>query len=174
MAQQVNIKKMGQSLDSARIYKWDVNVQFGDLEGDGYNTINMRCVSTDQPNPTHVVIDVNIRGFTKKETGAVDWNPITLTIIEVHDYALLGRIYALANGQHFNYGDGTQSPKSDYSPHSMTGIQIMLNKLDDVTAKNWYLYGCILETYTWPNMTADKGGAVEASFVVHYDYAELA
>jgi len=168
MSNKVNIVHQQDQFDSARIYKWDVNIQFGDLESDNFN---IRCSSVDVPNPTHNVIDVNVRGFTKKESGAVDWNPIVLTIYEVQTWYHLRQLYDLGNRQ-FDYQTGYQEDKQDYSPNN-AGILILLENLQDAPQENWQLYGCVLETYTPPSMTSDKTTAVEMPFTVHYDYAQL-
>lgn len=175
MSSKVNITHLQQAKDSARIYKWDVQIQFGQLQSD---FINVRCTSIDVPNPTHNVIDVAIRGFTKKEAGAVDWNDITLTAIEVEDYTLLFQLYELGRS-HFDYETGVQAKKSTYSgggtggSSSNSGIKIMLEALDDSISGIWNLYGCVLQTYTPPQMSNDKGTAVELPFTVSYDYAKL-
>lgn len=172
MAQTINIETLQNTNDSARIYKWDIKIEGSFIAGDGVALFNGRCSSTDVPNPTHNVIDINVRGFTKKETGAVDWNPITFTIYEVQSYDQLQNLYNLANNSQFNYKDGTQQNKFTYSTKSST-IQIDLTNLQDSRQKTWKLHGCIMETYAPPQMSADKGAAVEIPITVHYDYAQL-
>ena len=168
MSSKVNIKRLQQTNDSARAYKWDVEIQFGSLESE---QINLRATTIGVPNPTHTPIDVGVRGFTKKETGAVEWNPITITVIETQDYARLLNLYNLAMTQ-FDYETGVQANKNDYSPND-TGILILMQELGDAVSKTWHLYGCILETYSQPDFSAEKGGIIEIPFTVHYDYALL-
>ncbi len=172
MSNRVSIKQLQTEDDSARIYKWDVTIQFGAGTIDGISErINIRCSSIDVPNPTHSVIDVNVRGFTKKESGAVDWNPITLTCYEVQDYTILQELYALGQTQ-FDYETGIQEDKASYSSPDQ-GILINMNSLNDSIPMSWQMYGCILETYTPPQMTGDKAGIVELPFTVSFDYAQI-
>lgn len=172
MSGKVNIPILQATEDSARGYKWDVAVQFGDLENDSsLNSINFRCTSIDVPNPNHTPIDVSIRGFTKKESGAVDWNPITLTIIEVQDYAILQRLYDLGMRQ-FDYETGVQEDKESYSSNNQ-GILIQMNSLNDSVPMSWQLYGCIMDTYAPPQMSADKASIIEIPVTVSYDYAMI-
>jgi len=158
----VNIESLRNTPDSARLYKWDVNISKGSA------LISLRATSIDQPNPNYSLMDVTIRGFTKKESGAIEWNPINFTVIEVDSYDILASLWDWGQ-QQFDARTGVQQNKSGAEADTL----IMLENLQDAPVAKWKLYGCLLENITPPGLTSDKSGFNETSFSVAYDYAEL-
>jgi len=166
MSGTVNIETLRNQPDSARLYKWDVNLS-GPGPG-GADTINLRATTVDQPNPSYSVIDVTIRGFTKKEAGGIEWNPINFTVIEVDSYEVLQTLWGWGQKQ-FDARSGVQQNKSGYEGDLM----IFMENLQDSPTAKWKLYGCVLESMAPPGLQSDKSGFNETSFSVAYDYAEL-
>lgn len=166
MSNMVNIDVMRSQQDTARAYKWDVFLS-GPGPG-GATTINLRCASVDQPTPTYENIDVNIRAFTKKESGAVTWNELNFTIIEVVSHEVLQTLWNWGQKQ-FNNRSGVQLNKSGYEGEA----RIQLLNLQDAVVRTWHLKGVVLGNVNAPQLTSDKATAVETSFTCSYDYADL-
>lgn len=166
MSNKVNATTLSNFQDSARIYKWDLEINFGGLPSE---TINLRATTTSVPTPDFNIIETEIRGFTKKESGAVSWNEITITPIEVQDYTIFQALTNLGT-QQFDYESGVQQSKNSYTGKT----KIMMQNLQDSVVGTWVLHGCLISTYEQPEMSGEKGSAVEMPFTVHYDYATVA
>lgn len=166
MSRMVNIDIMRTNQDSARAYKWDV-VLSGPGPGNA-NTINLRCTTLDEPQPTYNSADVNIRGFTKRESGAIDWNDINFTVIEVVSYDVLNTLWNWGQKQ-FHNRTGIQQNKVNYEGT----ITMALLNLQDNVIKTWRLYGCVLTNISMPQLVSDKATLTEVNFTVQYDFADL-
>lgn len=174
MSASVNITTLQSQNDSARPYKWDVVMN---IPNTGDTLINMRCTTSGQPQPNYSPIDVLIRGFTKKEAGAIEWNELSFTVIEVQDYTILSTLWEWGQLQ-FNNKDGKQADKGQangggYSGGYGTDMVLNLLTLEDTTAATWLISGAICTSISPPDMGSDKSGTVDMSFSVAYDYAEF-
>lgn len=166
MSGMVKIDGMRTNPDSARVYKWDVV-----LSGPGpanANMINLRCTSLGVPQLQYDVIDVNLRGFTKKESGAATWNDIEFTVIEVVSFEVLATLWQWGQKQ-FHNRSGIQQNKPGYEGN----VIIQLLNLQDTVVKTWHLVGCVLVNVNVPQLTSEKGGTMDTTFSVAYDYADL-
>ena len=166
MSALVNIDTMRAHQDTARLYKWDVNL-YGFGPGAG-TIVSLRCHSMDQPTPTYSEISVDMRGFSKKEAGGVEWNPINFNVYENVSYEALSMLWEWGQKQ-FNARTGVQSNKSGGYEGT---VQLFLLNLQDSVIKTWNLYGAILTNINTPQMTNDKAGANDTAFTVAYDFAE--
>jgi len=165
MSSMVNIDVLRGTPDSARLYKWDVQLQAPGMT----NMLAFRATTIGQPQPTFNPIPVLIRGFTKVEAGAVDWQPLTFTAIEVDTYEILRGLY-LWGKQQFDYRTGVQQSKSSYEGTST----ILLEGVDDSVRATWKLTGCVLESFNPPDLGSDKAAVWDGfTFSVQFDYAEL-
>lgn len=166
MSGRINIDIMRAHQDTARLYKWDLTLAGPGPGGTG--TINVRCHSADQPTPTYTEISVDLRGFSKKEAGGIDWNPINFNVYENVSYEVLAGLWAWGQKQ-FNSRSGIQLNKS---AHEGT-IDLQLLNLQDAVIKTWKIYGAIITNINVPQLTNDKGGANDTAFTVAYDFAEV-
>jgi hypothetical protein len=166
MSVMVKIDTMRTNPDSARVYKWDVLLS--GLGPGTANMINLRCTSLDVPQLQYDVIDVNLRGFTKKESGAASWQDITFTVIEVVSFEILATLWRWGQKQ-FHNRSGIQQNKSNYEGN----VIIQMLNLQDVPIKTWNLVGCVLVNVNVPQLTSEKGGTMDTTFSVAYDYADL-
>lgn len=167
MSKKVGIEQLRSHDDSARPYKWDVAMTIPGASNT--SLLEMRCTTAGQPQPNYSPIDVLIRGFTKKEAGAVEWNEISFTVIEVASYSILKDLWAWGQSQ-FNNKTGVQKNKSGGYEASM---KLMLLDLQDNVKVTWVLEGCVCSSMTPPDMSSEKSGTVELSFSIGYDYADL-
>ena len=166
MSRSLNIETLRATNDTARIYKWDVEIT-GPGIGDG-RIINLRCHTLTQPQPNYNPIDINIRGFTKKEYGAIEWNEITFNIYEIQSYDILLALWDWGQKQ-FQADTGVQMNKADCE----CTITMLLEDLQDAPVVQWKLIGAILSNPTPPDLGSDKAGIWDYSFTVQYDYALL-
>lgn len=163
MSIQVRAVNHSDNKDSARNYKWDCAVTF---PGVSHDILNMRITTRSLPQPTINVIDVNIRGFTKKEAGAVDWNDLDVTYVEFEDWSLFRQLYDYHNKQ-FHHLTGIQHRKSEIAGMDL----VMLEDLQDGVPEQWCCYGALMPAIQTPSMGNEKGAAVEVPFTIVYDYA---
>lgn len=167
MSNMVNIEEMFRNhKDTARTYKWDV-ILYGPGPGTA-DQINIRCASVAQPNPSYEPISIDIRAFSKKESGGVTWNSIDFTTFETVEYDVLNTLWTWGQKQ-FNNATGFQMNKRDYEGE----ILLHLLNLQDSVIRQWILYGCILTTDSLAQLESDKSGVHSVSFTVEYDYADL-
>lgn len=163
----INIDTMRAHQDTARLYKWDV-VLHGPGPG-GSTIVNIRCHSADQPTPTYSEISIDMRGFSKKEAGGVEWNPINFNVYENVSYEVLGLLWQWGQKQ-FNARSGFQQNKAGGYEG---GVDLFLLNLQDAVIKTWKLYGAILTNINTPQLTNDKAGANDTAFTIAYDFAEV-
>lgn len=166
MSAKANIELLRGTRDSARLYKWDMQIQNASLDTE---YINIRAESTDQPQPTNLIIDVNIRGFTRKEAGAIDWAPLTFAVVETDDYAALKQFTELQNRQ-FNYRTGVQEAKATVE----TTVLLFLQGIDDSVNATWSIFGGVFESAPPPQLSNAKDGYWTGwTWTLHFDYALL-
>jgi hypothetical protein len=166
---QVTIEKLRTSGAGARTYLWDTEI----TGISGFNDLNVRCISTEQPKPNLGTIVTPIRGFDFKEAGAVDWQDITLTVIETVKYDITDAIWEWFKNC-YNPKTGFQF-KAFASP-SASGkmVMIKLNDLNRSSVKTWTLKGCLLAgAPTFGELNNDKSSMQNLSFTVAYHYADL-
>ena len=167
MSALVNIDTMRAHQDTARLYKWDVQLSGG---GPGTATVvGLRCHSMDQPTPTYSEISIDMRGFSKKEAGGIEWNPLNFNVYENVSYEVLAMLWQWGQKQ-FNSRTGVQSNKTGGYQGKAT---LFLLNLQDAVIKTWTCYGAILTNVNVPQLTNDKAGANDTAFTIAYDFAEL-
>lgn len=166
MSQKVRIPAISNTMDSARSYKWDLEITgFPGLDG---NLLNLRCTTASVPQPNYGPIAIELRGFTKNEAGAVTWNPLSFEAIEVDDYRLLDGFYEVGWLQ-FHGTTGVQQPKASYQGE----IKMIPQGIDDTPRRIWLCHACIINSFTYPDYNSEKATTVNAAFEVSYDWAEL-
>lgn len=167
MSKRVRIPAVSEMIDSARLYKWDLEI--GGFPGLNGALLNVRCHTSGVPQPNYGPVSIELKGFTKVESGAVAWNPITASFYEVDNYELLDGLYTVCWKQ-FHGSTGVQQPKNSYKGT----IKMVLEGIDDAPRKIWTLYGTIINSFTYPDYGSGKTEAVDCQVELHYDYAEMA
>lgn len=168
MSGRVNIDTLRKTPDTARAYKWDVEISSNGLSDTISKTINLRCTTADQPQYTHEPIVTSIRSFDKVEIGAGSWNPLNFSTVEVITFEILESLLALSIKQ-FNHRTGEQTKKEQHE----LSIKLFLLGLDDQPVKTWNIIGGVLLNVSPDGLTGDKSTPLNVSFSVQYDYAEL-
>ena len=166
MSGAVNIEVLRGHDEGARPYKWDIEFSGPGLGGAGL--LQARCSSADVPQPNGSPVDVLIRGFTKKEAGATEWNELSFTVIEVSSYALLKQLLGWSTKQ-FHPRSGVQRKKA--GGYEVNATMLLLDGMDSPNLV-WKIYGGILSSLTPPQFTSEKSGNVEITFSMAYDFAE--
>jgi hypothetical protein len=165
---QVTIENLRSSGAGARNYLWDV-----EIKGiSGFDDLNVRCLSVEQPKPSLGIIITPIRGFDFKEAGAAEWADITFTTVETVKYDLTDALWKWFKDC---YDPKTGSQKKEYaSPDEGKMVTINLNDLKRSNVKTWTLSGCILSgAPTFGELNNDKSSMQNVSFTVAYHYADM-
>ena len=162
---QVTIENLRGSGAGARNYLWDV-----EIKGiSGFDDLNVRCISVEQPKPSLGTIVTPIRGFDFKEAGAVEWQDISFTTIETVKYELTDALWKWFKDC---YDPKTGSQKKEYA--SPAASKMVTNNLKRTDVKTWTLSGCLLAgAPTFGELNNDKSSMQNVSFTVAYHYAEL-
>jgi len=165
---QITIENLRTSGAGARTYLWDVEIQ----GIPGFDSLNVRCSSAEQPKPSLGTIITPIRGFDFKEAGAAEWQDITLSVIETIKYEITDAIWEWFKNS-YNPKTGVQQ-KEYASPDTGKMVMIKLNDLNRSSKKTWTLKGCILAgAPTFGELNNDKASMQNLSFTVAYHYADF-
>jgi len=167
MSVDVNIEVLRGNPDTARVYKWDVKLS-GAGPGSLETPVKMRCSTLTTPAPSYNIVSVDIRGFSKKETGMVDWGSVDFTVIEMDDYSNLAGLWAWSEKQ-YNHITGVHMTKSAYEGT----CEMKLLNVGDSPVKTWKLTGCVLSNLSGISLGSDKSGTQDISFTLEFDYAEV-
>jgi hypothetical protein len=164
---QVNAEHSLLLKDTARSYHWDIDINLQHLP---QQFIEGRCSTVSQPQPDYNVIELNVRGFTKVESGAPTWNELTVTMFESEDLELLKALWTLGEDQ-CNSETLEQKPKSDYS---IGNNSIVLYGIDgSTTSGTWILHHPLVANFQPGDLNNEKSGIVETPFTIRYDRAEF-
>ena len=166
---QVTIENLRTSGAGARTYLWDTEI----TGISGFGSVNVRCSTVTQPAPSLSNIVTSIRGFDYKESGAVEWNEVTFTVIETIDYQFADAMWQWLVQCYDPMTGVAQEDRA--SPTASGEITINLNDLNRAQTKQWTLNGCVLSgELTWGDLNDDKASMMNQGFTVAYSYAMLA
>jgi len=166
---QVTIENLRTSGAGARTYLWDVEI----LGIPGFDDLNVRCTTVEQPKPNLGTIITPIRGFDFKEAGAIEWPEINFTVVETINYIFVDALWKWLK---FCYDPKTGAQQKEYASPDTSGkmVAINLNDLNRGNKKTWSLKGCLLAgAPTFGELNNDKASMQNASFAVAYQYADM-
>ena len=165
---QVTIENLRTSGAGARTYLWDAEI----TGISGFTNINVRCTTVTQPAPTLNNIVTSVRGFDFKESGAVEWNDISFTVIENISYEFADAMWQWLIQSYDPMTGVAQENRA--SPTDSGEVTINLNDLNRAQAKQWTLNGCVLSgELGWGDLNEDKASMMNQTFNVSYAYAML-